>query len=100
MTTVPSVYVSLQTPADAVQAEIEPLSASTEPEPVTDTVSGQIGVIDLGVLKPRFLNIPGKGQLFAEPLSKVGASEKWQLYGEIGLEYGPEQYHGIVKDLS
>jgi hypothetical protein len=39
------VYGSLQTPLDAVQAEIAPLSAPTEPEPVTDTVSGHTGVI-------------------------------------------------------
>lgn len=62
--------------------------------------TGQIGVIDLSVCRPRFLEVPGKGRLFAEPLAKVGASEKWQLYGEVGLEYGPEVYHGLIKDLS
>lgn len=60
---------------------------------------GQIGVLDLTVCAPVFLNVPGKGHLFAEPLAKVGASEKYQVYGEIGLEYGPENYHGLVKDL-
>ncbi|WP_446677904.1 SU10 major capsid protein [Streptomyces hydrogenans] len=48
---------------------------------------------------PVWLEIPGKGMLFAEPLAKVGASEKWQLYGEVGLEYGPESYHGLITDL-
>lgn len=62
--------------------------------------TGQIGIIDLSVCRPRFLPIPGKGRLFAEPLAKQGASEKWQLYGEVGLEYGPEAYHGLIKDLS
>jgi hypothetical protein len=62
--------------------------------------AGQIGVVDLSVCAPVFLTIPGKGQLFAEPLAKTGASEKWQVYGEIGLEYGPENYHGLIKDLS
>lgn len=62
--------------------------------------TGQIGVIDLSVCAPVWLEIPGKGLLFAEPLAKVGASEKWQLYGEVGLEYGPETYHGVIKDLS
>lgn len=62
--------------------------------------AGQIGVIDLSICAPVFLNVPGKGHLFAEPLAKTGASEKYQLYGEIGLEYGPEVYHGVIKDLS
>lgn len=62
--------------------------------------TGQIAVIDLSVCRPRFLSIPGKGMLFVEPLGKTGASEKFQLYGEIGLEYGPETFHAIIKDLS
>jgi hypothetical protein len=62
--------------------------------------AGQIGIVDLSVCAPVFLNVPGKGQLFAEPLAKTGASEKYQVYGEVGLEYGPENYHGLIKDLS
>jgi hypothetical protein len=62
--------------------------------------TGQIAVVDLSVCAPVWLEIPGKGLLFAEPIAKTGASEKWQLYGEVGLEYGPETYHGIIKDLS
>ncbi|MFD5111443.1 DUF5309 family protein [Streptomyces sp. NPDC058391] len=62
--------------------------------------AGQIAVIDLSVCAPVWLEIPGKGLLFAEQLAKVGASEKWQLYGEVGLEYGPETYHGLIKDLT
>jgi hypothetical protein len=61
--------------------------------------AGQLGIIDLSVCAPVWLEIPGKGLLFAEMLAKVGASEKWQLYGEVGLEYGPETYHGLIKDL-
>jgi hypothetical protein len=62
--------------------------------------TGQIAVVDLSVCAPVWLEIPGKGLLFAEPIAKTGASEKWQLYGEVGLEYGPETYHGVIKDLS
>lgn len=54
------------------------------------------GLIDVSVLNPRMLTIPGKGHFFAEPLAKSGAADKFQLYGEIGLEYGPEQWHGKV----
>lgn len=62
--------------------------------------AGQVAVVDLSVCAPVFLDVPGKGSLFVEPLGKSGASEKWQLYGEIGLKYGPEVYHGLIKDLS
>ncbi|WP_310962144.1 SU10 major capsid protein [Nocardioides terrisoli] len=62
--------------------------------------AGQVGVVDLGVCYPVFLNIPGKGLLFTEELARTGASRKFQLYGEIGLEYGPTNAHGVIKDLS
>ncbi|MGV8846379.1 SU10 major capsid protein [Tessaracoccus sp.] len=62
--------------------------------------AGQIGFVNLAVCRPVWLAIPGKGRLFAEPLAKVGAADKWQLYGEVGLEYGPPTEHGILKDLS
>jgi len=62
--------------------------------------ANKLAVLDLSVCAPVFLNVPGKGHLFAEPLAKVGASEKYQVYGEIGLEYGPENYHGIIADLT
>ncbi|MFD6421040.1 DUF5309 family protein [Streptomyces sp. NPDC060198] len=62
--------------------------------------TGQIAVVDLSVCAPVWLEIPGKGLLFAEQLAKTGAKESWQLYGEVGLEYGPETYHGLIKDLT
>ncbi len=59
----------------------------------------QIALIDVSVLVPVFLPIPGKGHFFTEPLAKTGAYDRVQLYGEIGLEYGPEQYHGLITDI-
>lgn len=44
-------------------------------------------------LAPVHLLIPGKGFLFVEPLAKVGAAERSQIYGEVGLEYGNEAKH-------
>ena len=61
--------------------------------------AGQVAIIDLSVCAPVFLNIPGKGLLFTEELARVGAARKFQLYGEIGLEYGPQNYHALIKDL-
>ena len=45
-------------------------------------------------LAPAFLEIPGKGHFFAEPLAKTGSADKVQIYGEIGLKYGNERKHG------
>ena len=38
--------------------------------------------------------VPGKGNFFLEELAKTGAGEKYQLFGQIGLDHGPEWYHG------
>lgn len=54
----------------------------------------ELAVVSLEQCAPAFLEIPGKGHFFAEPLAKTGASDKVQLYGEIGLIYGNEKAHG------
>jgi len=60
----------------------------------------EIAVVDLSVCYPVFLEIPNKGLLFTEELARTGASRKFQLYGEVGLEYGPTNAHGVIKDLT
>ena len=62
----------------------------------TDTLA----VSSLELLEPAFLHIPGKGFLFLEELAKVGASTRYQLYGEVGLKYGNERGHGKITGLS
>jgi hypothetical protein len=47
-------------------------------------------------LAPVFLNVPGKGTLFSEPLAKTGASTEEQLYCEFGLKYGNERAHAVL----
>jgi hypothetical protein len=59
-----------------------------------------IAVVDLSVCYPVFLEIPQKGLLFVEELARTGSSRKFQLYGEVGLEYGPEVYHGVLKNYT
>jgi len=59
----------------------------------------EIALLDMSVISPCFLPIPGKGHFFTEPLAKTGAYDEVQLYGEIGLEYGPEQYHGLITSI-
>jgi hypothetical protein len=62
--------------------------------------SDTLAVVSLEELAPRFLEIPGKGHFFVEPLAKTGASDKVQIYGEIGLEYGNERTHGKLTVVS
>jgi hypothetical protein len=59
-----------------------------------------IVIADLAYCKPVFLDIPGKGHFFAEPLAQTGSAYKFQIYGEVGLEYGPEQFHGKITNLA
>lgn len=58
-----------------------------------------IAVASLEQVHPVFLSIPNKGVLFEEDLAKTGASDKTQIYGEIGLEYGNEAAHGVKRGL-
>lgn len=62
--------------------------------------AGQIATLDLSQCAPVFLEIPGKGLLFVEELARVGSSMPYQIYGEVGLKYGAETFHGVIKDLS
>lgn len=62
--------------------------------------NGQLVALSLEDLAPRFLNIPGKGHFFWEPLGKAGAREESMLYGEIGLEYGNELKHAKLVDFT
>jgi hypothetical protein len=61
---------------------------------------GSLVAASLEELAPRFLTIPGKGHFFWEPLAKIGASDRSQLYGEIGLEYGNERKHAKMVDFT
>lgn len=58
-----------------------------------------LAVVSLEMIDPVFLDIPGKGVLFEEELAKTGASEKSQVYGEIGLAYGNQAAHGVIRGL-
>lgn len=56
----------------------------------------EIYLVEISVCKPRFLAVPGKGQVFWREVAAAGASFKYQLYGDYGLEYGPERWHGSI----
>lgn len=51
-------------------------------------------LLNLGVISPVGQPVPGKGNFFLEQLAKTGAGTKYQIFGQIGLDHGPEWYHG------
>jgi hypothetical protein len=49
--------------------------------------------------------VPGKaympdGLFMMEQLSKTGASEKWQLYGQLSIDIGAADFHGTITGLA
>lgn len=59
-----------------------------------------IVALSMEQVDPVFLSIPGKGVLFEEELAKTGAVDKTQIYGEIGLKWGNERAHGVLRGLA
>lgn len=62
--------------------------------------AGTAMLLNLDVIAPVYQPVPGKGNFFLEPLAKTGAGEKYQLFGQIGLDHGPEWYHGKFTGIS
>lgn len=57
-------------------------------------------LVNMDVLEIVEQPTPGKGNFFWEPLAKVGAADKGMLFGQMGLDYGPEWYHAKITGLS
>lgn len=67
--------------------------------------AASLGIFDVAYCSPVFLPVPASdttpgGYLFYEGLAKSGASESGQIYGQIGLDYGIERYHGKITGLA
>lgn len=62
--------------------------------------SGTVGLFNLGVCGIVDQPTPGKGNFFMEELSKTGAGEKYQIFGQLGIDHGPEWFHAKVANLA
>lgn len=62
--------------------------------------AGTVAMFDPTIMSPVEQPTPGKGNFFLEELAKVGAGVKYQLFGQIGLDHGPEWYAGKITGLS
>lgn len=59
----------------------------------------EVYIVEMSVCKPVFCPFDGK-LIVWEDLAQVAASKKGQWYTQIGLDYGPEEYHGSITGLS
>lgn len=62
--------------------------------------AGTALLLDFDVIAPVLQPVPGKGTFFREQLARTGAGEKHQIFGQIGLDHGPEWYHGKFTGIS
>jgi hypothetical protein len=79
-----------------IETDFGTLNVMLERQMPQDTIA----VVSLEQLQPVYLEIPGKGHMFAEPLAKTGAFDKTMLYGEVGLAFGNELAHGKLTGLA
>ena len=77
------------------------------------TPLGEIGVVlldslpaktavlfDPAIMSPVYQPVPGKGNFFLEQLAKTGAGETYQIFGQVGLDHGPEWMSAKFTGLS
>jgi hypothetical protein len=57
-------------------------------------------IVELSVCAPVFQPVPGKGNLFYEDLALTGAATTGQIFGQIGLNHGPDFVHGSITELN
>ena len=60
-----------------------------------------VNMSEVAVSEKPYFNENGEnlGVLFYEPLAKTGASERGQIYGEMGLDYGAEWLHAKITNF-
>jgi len=62
-----------------------------------DVPAQYFGILKMDAVGVVGQEVPNKGFLFEEPLYKSGSSEQTQIYGQMGVDHGPEYLHGLVK---
>lgn len=67
-----------------------------------DMPAGDILFVNQNVIQGVYLDVPGKptAGLFYEELSRTGSAEVGHVYGQLGIDHGPEWAHGRLSDLA
>jgi len=62
--------------------------------------AGTVMIFNPSVISPVEQPVPGKGNFFMEELAKIGAGRKFQIFGQIGLDHGPEWMHAKIININ
>lgn len=62
--------------------------------------AGTAGIFNFDVIYPVEQMTPGKENFYLDALGKTGAGEKYYIFGQTGLDHGPEWYHGKITGIS
>lgn len=62
--------------------------------------AGTVGIFNPDVISRVEQPVPNKGNFFMEELAKVGAGTKYQIFGQLGLDHGPEWMHAKVTGIN
>jgi hypothetical protein len=61
---------------------------------------GTVGIFNPDVISRVEQPVPNKGNFFMEELAKTGAGTKYQIFGQLGLDHGPEWMHAKITGIS
>lgn len=61
---------------------------------------GTAFLFNFDAIRPIEQPTPNKGNFFLEELARAGAGSSYQIFGQIGLDYGNEILHGKITGLS
>ena len=62
--------------------------------------AGTALILNIGAIRPVGQNVPGKGNFYREELAKVGAGQRYMIFGQIGLDYGYEFFHAKITGIA
>lgn len=62
--------------------------------------AGSVGLFNPSVISRVEQPVPNKGNFFMEELSRTGAGTKYQIFGQLGLDHGPEWMHAKITNIN
>lgn len=62
--------------------------------------TGTALMLKISQISPVLQPVPGKGVFYREELGKLGAGQKYHIFGQVGLDYGMEWMHAKITGIS
>jgi hypothetical protein len=78
-----------------IETDFGTIGIAFDPQMKTD----EVYAVEMTVCRLTFVPVKNQVMVF-EMLAQTAASEKGQWYMQIGLDYGPEEYHGSITGLA